>query len=120
MSFKKVSFDGFDRNPRLLEFVQQSLPEIEDELRSAADRITLDFNLRPDAQHMEVEMTDDLAGTEMTYMGPELFDNKKFPDTLTKKLLRARVRQLHGEILDAFLKKQVAEMKKDLAEVSGV
>lgn len=102
--------------PGLPERINAAMPSIEEEINASAsaDRVSLVWDLSdrgtPPDRIIELELKDDIAGSGVEYLSAMNFDRDI-------KVLRRRVRKLHSEILDRFLKRQAEKMKRNLSEV---
>lgn len=118
--FKNVEYFNFEHDPELRRLIQErAMPVLEDELRSSADRISLIWGLRPTTPQgepvLELELTDDWAGRELQYFTPSHFAPGLYPE----RLFRWRIRDMHGKLLDDFLRKQTERIKRELAAAAG-
>lgn len=103
--FKSVKYFGFEGQPELRERVEKAMPIVEEELHSAADRISIIWNYRPEV--VELEIDDDLFGEPaVEYIPPKWFG-------WADESVRLAVRHLHRDAAMDFLGRQVEQMKKN-------
>ena len=108
---KSVKYFGFEGQPELRARVEKTLPILEDELRSAADRVSVIWNYRPDV--VELEIDDELFGEpSVEYISPEFIGR-------ADDYVRQKVRRLHRDAALEFLGRQVEQMKKNWPSAVG-
>jgi hypothetical protein len=115
--FRSVQIHGpVDQVPGLRQRLEAVTPLLADELRSAADRITLLWHVRPTGPgrvSVECELTDHAFGRET-----QLFDPGDFAGDLDE--VRYQIRWMHIRILNAYLDERVEEYKRHLAQPAEV
>ncbi len=113
------AFDGLDglaEWPGLRERVIATIPICEDELRNSAERISLNWSLKPMYQgvkSLELEIKDDFFGSKTHSMNPASFDSNV-------TYFRQQLRAVHSDILSKYLSGRVEEYKENVyAEMAG-
>ncbi len=108
--------DGLSEWPGLRERVIATIPICEDVLRNSAERISLNWSLKPMYQGVKslvLEMKDDFFGSKTHFMSPAIFD-------LNETDFRQQLRATHLDILSKYVNGRVEEYKKNVyAEMAG-
>jgi hypothetical protein len=114
---KRVEQVNTEVIPGLPERIKAVIPSIEQTVGASGDRVSLRWSLSeggtaPD-RVIELELTDDIAGSGVEYLSTQTFDGDP-------QALRRQVRELHSSILDRFLNQKMQKLRQNLATQAGV